>query len=99
MKTDIPETSTELERRSPSPGVSGSAPICEWWVYSTAIAPGWLMLYCAKTGATGTVRDPNRNEWNTAFYAPSHPYRWYDETRVVVDAKEPNGGSEPPPKL
>lgn len=74
---------------------AGSAPAREWWVYSTALAPGWLMLYCEKTGATGTVRDPSREEWKAAFYAPSNPYRWHDESRVVVDAQEQSASIQP----
>ena len=66
-----------------------SIPKHEWWVYSTALTEGWLMLSCRLTEKTGTVRDPNLNEWQTAFYAPSNPYQWYDESRVVIDAKTP----------
>jgi len=61
----------------------------EWWVYSTALSKGWLMVECKKTHATGTVRDPSPEEWKAAFYAPSHPYRWYDESRVVVYKDKP----------
>ena len=57
----------------------------EWMVFSTAIKQGWLMLYCDKTGRTGSVRDPSKEEWEAAFYAPSAPYRWHDDSRVVVD--------------
>lgn len=57
----------------------------EWWVYSTAISEGWLMLRCGNTGSFGTVRDPSREEWNRAFYAPERPYRWMDDSRVVID--------------
>ncbi len=57
----------------------------EWWVFSTAIAEGWLMLYCGKTGQTGSVRDPSREEWSEAFHAPSNHYRWYDDERVTID--------------
>lgn len=37
MKTDLPETSIQLERRSPSPAVSGSAAECEadYWRIKT----------------------------------------------------------------
>lgn len=43
------------------------------------------MLICDITGATGSIRDPSADEWKAAFYAPSKPYRWHDESRVVVD--------------
>lgn len=55
----------------------------EWWVYSTAIVPGFLILQCKKTGKFGLVKNPTREEWNAAFYAPSNPYRWLDDSRVV----------------
>jgi len=57
----------------------------EWWVFSTALKQGWLMLICDLTGATGSVRDPTSEEWSKAFYAPSKPYRWHDESRIVID--------------
>jgi hypothetical protein len=57
----------------------------EWWVISTEMEEGYLILSCGKTDATGTVRDPNLAEWRKAFYAPSKPYRWHDESRVVID--------------
>jgi hypothetical protein len=58
----------------------------DWWVYSTALTEGWLMLRCAWSGATGTVRDPSKEEWAEAFHAPSKHYRWSDAARVVVDS-------------
>jgi hypothetical protein len=57
----------------------------EWWVFSTALKEVWLMLYCNKTGTTGSVRDPSKEEWAKAYDAPSKPYRWHDESRVIVD--------------
>jgi hypothetical protein len=57
----------------------------EWFVFSTALSQSWLMLYCDKTGARGTVRDPSKEEWNAAFSAPSNPYRWTEADRVCVD--------------
>ena len=80
--------STEEATETPEAEADCSAPDCspfEWWVYSTAITPGWLMLRCEKTDKTGTVRDPSREEWRAAFYAPSNPYQWHDSSRVVVD--------------
>lgn len=57
----------------------------DWWVYSTAIAQGWLMVECRITGKKGTVRDPSKKEWTDAFTAPSKPYRWTDNSRVTVN--------------
>lgn len=48
----------------------------DWRVFSTAIADGVLMLECQITGAQGIVRNPTKEEWNEAYHAPSHPYRW-----------------------
>lgn len=56
----------------------------EWWVFSTAIKDVVLMLTCAKTGAYGIVRDPSRVEWKAAFFAPTEPYRWHDDSRVEI---------------
>lgn len=48
----------------------------DWWVYSTAIAEGVLMLQCKVTGAKGIVTNPSEEEWNEAYHAPSKPYHW-----------------------
>lgn len=56
----------------------------EWWVYSTCLSTGWLMLECAITKQTAYVKNPSKKEWSEAFRAPSHPYRWYDESRVEL---------------
>ena len=50
------------------------------------------MLYCEETGATGSVRDPSKEEWSAAFSAPSNPYRWHDDSRVYVDPKTDKDG-------
>jgi hypothetical protein len=55
----------------------------EWVVYSTALNEVWLMLQCVECGLLGTVEDPSPEEWSEAFHAPSSPYRWRDELRVV----------------
>jgi hypothetical protein len=60
----------------------------DWWVFSTALSDGWLMLYCQNTGKTGTVCDPSEEEWAKAFHAPSQPYQWADNSRVIVDDAE-----------
>jgi len=48
----------------------------DWWVFSTAIRDGVLMLECSITGSFGIVRDPSKEEWGEAFHAPSNPYHW-----------------------
>jgi hypothetical protein len=62
-------------------------PDYDWWVFSTALSEGWLMLYCPKTGKTGSVRNPSKTEWAKAFDAPNNPYQWHDNSRVVIDVK------------
>jgi hypothetical protein len=57
----------------------------EWVVFSTALRQGWLLLECRITGNTGTVRDPSEKEWNDAWWAPSEPYIWKDNSRVIED--------------
>ena len=50
------------------------------------------MLYCEKTLRTGTVRDPSKEEWEAAFYAPSQPIAWTDNSRVWVDEETDENG-------
>lgn len=57
----------------------------EWWVVSTILTKGWLMLQCRVTGKRGFVKDPTKAEWGTAFYAPSNPYLWHDTSRVEAE--------------
>jgi hypothetical protein len=68
-----------------STGTSSHACSCqhEWVVYSLALAEGWLMLQCVECGLMGTVENPSKEEWSQGFNAPSTPYRWLDEARVV----------------
>jgi hypothetical protein len=61
-----------------------SAHAHEWVVFSTDTGEGWLMLQCVLCGKHAAVEDPSRDEWAEAFYAPSRPYRWLDESRVRV---------------
>jgi hypothetical protein len=56
----------------------------EWVVFSTALKECWLMLQCVQCGIMGTVEGPTEEEWAEAFHAPSRPYRWLDDARVVV---------------
>jgi len=61
----------------------------EWVVFSTAVEDSCLMLQCVKCGLHATVDDPSKKEWSNAFYAPSKPFRWHDETRVVIHGDHP----------
>jgi hypothetical protein len=61
----------------------------EWVVFSTALDDGCLMLQCVECGLHGTVDDPSREEWKNAFRAPSQPYRWQDDSRVVSHEEHP----------
>lgn len=60
-----------------------------WVVFSTALADSWLMLQCVDCGLHGTVEDPTSEEWKQAFHAPSRPYQWIDETRIVTHPEVP----------
>lgn len=60
----------------------------EWWVFSTALIQGWLMVRCELTGATGSVRDASQEEWAAAYFASEENYRWNDESRVYLDMVE-----------
>lgn len=60
-----------------------------WVVFSMALSDGWLMLQCVDCGLHGTVEDPTSEEWREAFHAPSRPYQWLDETRIVIHPEVP----------
>ena len=57
----------------------------DWYVYSTAVEDRVLLVECRNTGERGYVANPTPKEWRQAFRAPSNPYPWTDETRVIVD--------------
>jgi hypothetical protein len=61
----------------------------EWVVFSTALDEGCLLLQCVNCGLHATVDDPSKKEWSKAFHAPSNPYRWRDEARVVTHEEWP----------
>lgn len=61
----------------------------EWWVFSTCIGTRELMVQCRLTGSFGVVPNPSRLEWGDAFTAPSRPYRWLDDSRVVIKREGP----------
>lgn len=56
----------------------------EWVVFSTCLGTGELMCQCVNCGAFGVVQNPTREEWGHAFTAPSHPYPWHQNSRVVI---------------
>jgi hypothetical protein len=60
----------------------------DWWVFSTAVRDGVLMLECRLTGSFGIVRDPSRQEWSDAYHAPSKPYRWEGSNERVETIRE-----------
>jgi hypothetical protein len=57
-----------------------------WWVYSTAVAEGAILVENHTTGQRATVRDPSPEEWSAAFHAPSNPYRWLYPERLAIDS-------------
>lgn len=60
----------------------------DWWVVSTAILTGVLMLECKSCELRGIVENPSAQEWEAAFYAPSTPYKWKDKDRVIIMESE-----------
>jgi hypothetical protein len=69
-------------------------PSCEhqWMVFSTALKEVCLMVSCARCRMFGVVEDPTAEEWKEAFHAPSSPYRWHDNSRVVTKGFPTAGG-------
>lgn len=62
-----------------------------WVVFSTALQDGWLMLQCVDCGLHGVVKNPTKKEWSTAFHAPSKPYQWTQESRIVAQPQVSKG--------
>ena len=58
---------------------------CDWWVYSTAVADGAILVENRTTGERATVCDPTPEEWGVAFHAPSQPYLWLYPERLMID--------------
>ena len=56
----------------------------DWWVYSTAVGSGTIMVECRNTGRLGVVKQYTSKEWGDAFYAPDTPYPWTEPDRVTV---------------
>lgn len=55
----------------------------EWVVYSTSLQDGSLEVHCNKCALLGSVPNPTKEEWSKAFDAPSNPYPWSENDRVV----------------
>ena len=58
----------------------------QWIVYSTALCPPTIMVYCQQCYERGSIEYFNSIEWDKAFYAPSDNYPWLDESRVKICA-------------
>ena len=56
----------------------------DWEVYSTALEDVCLELQCKKCAILGEVPDPTKEEWSKGYSAPSNPYPWTENERVVV---------------
>jgi len=80
------DTDSTNERQSSSPNSDHHH---TWVVFSTALGDGWIMLQCVDCGMHATVEDPTSEEWGQAFHAPSRPYQWLDETRIVIHPEVP----------
>jgi hypothetical protein len=57
----------------------------DWWVYSTAVGDGAILVENRSTGQRGIISHPTPDEWSDAFHAPSSPYRWLEPERIAVD--------------
>ena len=66
----------------------------EWIVYSTALVPATIMLQCRLCGKRGGVLQHTVEEWSLAYYAPSMPFRWADESRVLLEQDIPEPTQE-----
>ena len=82
MKRIDAKTDAEIENM---PLVPDSNQAHDWWVYSTAVENGVLLVESRRTGERGYVPDPTPEEWRQAFHAPSNPYPWSDNARVILD--------------
>lgn len=56
----------------------------KWWVFSQQSEARWLLLFCARTGARGAVKDPSASEWD--LYSESWEWAepWGDPCRVTL---------------
>ena len=66
----------------------------EWIVYGTALVPAAIMVKCRLCSEWGGVLQHTEEEWALAYYAPSMPFRWADESRVVLGADIPQPTQE-----
>jgi hypothetical protein len=55
----------------------------KWIVFSTALVNAVIMVEC-ECGAYGIIEEYTQDEWSKAFYAPSNPYKWHDNNRVII---------------
>jgi len=62
-----------------------------WMVYSTALCPPTIMVYCKDCGEEGSVSDFSEDEWDNAFWAPEEEYPWPDKDRVSVNKHKEKG--------
>jgi hypothetical protein len=82
-----PRPAQPRQRKADEQPPAGPQPgeICrhDWFVFSTCLSTVELMLECRECGELGTVAAPTKEEWSQAFQAPSHPYRWAEDARVI----------------
>jgi len=69
-----------------NPSVRFSIPEHEhrWVVYSTALSPPVIMVHCNLCKAMGYISKYTTQQWNQAFYSPSAPYGWLNNSLVKV---------------
>ena len=55
----------------------------EWEVYNVALNDHSLELSCNNCALVGSVYELSDDEWERGLGAPSKPYIWEDESRVI----------------
>ena len=71
-----------------------------WFVFSTALEEVCLLLACGECGRVAIVRDPSREEWRRAFYAPENPYLWDGDpgrVEILPEEQQPKQWGAPAP--
>jgi hypothetical protein len=59
----------------------------KWIVYSTALVPPSIMVYCENCDSEGYITDFTEEEWHQAFFASEKPYRWRGKGKVIISER------------
>ena len=64
----------------------------DWQVFSTCVGEHVvIMCKCDNCLGLGLVENFTADEWSDAFHAPSNPYPWLDNSRVIVTVEQADG--------